>query len=86
MTGTLIAYELLTRPDPPKSVVILEARELSSGATGRNAGHCKPDQVYLRRIYFPRQNSYDVLQYRGFAKYSKLVGAEQAKKARTICP
>ncbi|KAJ6516668.1 DAO-domain-containing protein [Mycena vitilis] len=62
MTGTLIAYELLTRPDPPKSVVILEARELSSGATGRNAGHCKPDQ------------------YRGFAKYSKLVGAEQAKK------
>ncbi|KAJ7837125.1 DAO-domain-containing protein [Mycena leptocephala] len=62
MSGTLIAYELLTRPNPPKSIMILEARELCSGATGRNAGHCKPDQ------------------YRGFAKYSKLCGAEQAKK------
>ncbi|KAJ7076685.1 DAO-domain-containing protein [Mycena belliarum] len=62
MSGTLTAYELLTRPNPPKSIVILEARELCSGATGRNAGHCKPDQ------------------YRGFAKYEKIVGAEQAKK------
>ncbi|KAJ7828063.1 DAO-domain-containing protein [Mycena olivaceomarginata] len=62
MTGTLTAYELLARPNPPKSIVILEARELCSGATGRNAGHCKPDQ------------------YRGFAKYSKLFGEEQAKK------
>ncbi|KAJ7056805.1 DAO-domain-containing protein [Mycena amicta] len=62
LTGTLTAYELLTRPNPPKSIVILEARELCSGATGRNAGHCKPDQ------------------WRGFGKYSKVFGAEQAKK------
>ncbi|KAJ7237520.1 DAO-domain-containing protein [Mycena haematopus] len=62
MTGTMTAYELLTRPNPPKSIVILEAREMCSGATGRNAGHCKPDQ------------------YRGFAKYSRLFGADQAKK------
>ncbi|KAF7362646.1 FAD-dependent oxidoreductase [Mycena venus] len=44
MSGTMTAYELLTRPNPPKSIVILEARDLCSGATGRNAGHCKPDQ------------------------------------------
>ncbi|KAJ6626711.1 DAO-domain-containing protein [Mycena sp. CBHHK59/15] len=62
MSGTLTAYELLTRPNPPKSIVILEAREMCSGATGRNAGHCKPDQ------------------YRGFSKYEKAFGAEQAKK------
>jgi glycine/D-amino acid oxidase-like deaminating enzyme len=48
MSGTLIAYELLTRSNPPKSVVILEAREMCSGATGRNAGHCKPDQVCVQ--------------------------------------
>ncbi|KAK7043508.1 FAD-dependent oxidoreductase [Favolaschia claudopus] len=62
MTGTLTAYELLARPNPPKRIIILEAREMCSGATGRNAGHCKPDQ------------------YRGFEKYSKLFGPEQAKK------
>ncbi|KAJ7454573.1 DAO-domain-containing protein [Mycena galericulata] len=62
MSGTLTAYELLSRPNPPNRVVILEAREMCSGATGRNAGHCKPDQ------------------YRGFGKYEKLFGAEQAKK------
>ncbi|WVW82635.1 hypothetical protein I302_104646 [Kwoniella bestiolae CBS 10118] len=43
-TGSLTALSLLQSPNPPKSVVLLEARELCSGATGRNAGHCKPDQ------------------------------------------
>lgn len=62
MTGTLTAYELLKGDNPPKSVLLLEARELCSAATGRNAGHCKPDQ------------------WRGFAKYEKMFGAEQALK------
>ncbi|KAK0459782.1 DAO-domain-containing protein [Desarmillaria tabescens] len=43
-TGAMTALELLSSPNPPKSIVMLEARELCSGATGRNAGHCKPDQ------------------------------------------
>ncbi|ORX34976.1 putative FAD dependent oxidoreductase [Kockovaella imperatae] len=43
ITGSLCALELL-KTNPGKSVVLLEARELCSGATGRNAGHCKPDQ------------------------------------------
>ncbi|KAK0210807.1 FAD dependent oxidoreductase [Desarmillaria ectypa] len=43
-TGAITALELLSGPNPPKSIVMLEARELCSGATGRNAGHCKPDQ------------------------------------------
>ncbi|KAF7378109.1 FAD-dependent oxidoreductase [Mycena sanguinolenta] len=42
-TGALTAYELLSGPNPPSSVVIIEARELSSGASGRNEGHCRPD-------------------------------------------
>ncbi|WWC66135.1 uncharacterized protein I206_100035 [Kwoniella pini CBS 10737] len=43
-TGSLTALSLLQSPNPPKSIVLLEAREMCSGATGRNAGHCKPDQ------------------------------------------
>ncbi|KAF2441765.1 DAO-domain-containing protein [Karstenula rhodostoma CBS 690.94] len=43
ISGTLIAkHHLETWPE--RSVVVLEAREFCSGATGRNAGHCKPDQ------------------------------------------
>ncbi|KAJ4357796.1 uncharacterized protein N0V89_002372 [Didymosphaeria variabile] len=43
ISGTLIAkHHLETWPE--KSVLVLEAREFCSGATGRNAGHCKPDQ------------------------------------------
>ncbi|RFU32978.1 hypothetical protein B7463_g3391, partial [Scytalidium lignicola] len=49
---------------PGKSVVVLEAREFCSSATGRNAGHCKPDQ------------------YRGFSRYEKVFGTEQALKVR----
>ncbi|KAH7389681.1 FAD dependent oxidoreductase-domain-containing protein [Phaeosphaeria sp. MPI-PUGE-AT-0046c] len=43
LSGTLIASHHLST-FPSKTVVILEAREFCSGATGRNAGHCKPDQ------------------------------------------
>ncbi|KAF2642394.1 DAO-domain-containing protein [Massarina eburnea CBS 473.64] len=43
ITGTLVAkHHLETWPN--KTVVVVEAREFCSGATGRNAGHCKPDQ------------------------------------------
>lgn len=35
ITGALTAYELLKADNPPKSLVILEAREAVSGASGR---------------------------------------------------
>jgi glycine/D-amino acid oxidase-like deaminating enzyme len=43
ITGTLVAKHYL-ETFPSKKVIVLEAREFCSGATGRNAGHCKPDQ------------------------------------------
>lgn len=43
ISGTLVAKHYL-ETWPSRSVVVLEAREFCSGATGRNAGHCKPDQ------------------------------------------
>ncbi|KAF4119477.1 FAD dependent oxidoreductase [Geosmithia morbida] len=43
LSGTLIAHHSIeTWPD--KKILVLEARQFCSGATGRNAGHCKPDQ------------------------------------------
>lgn len=35
MTGALVVYELLHSDNPPETVVLLEARETCSGATGR---------------------------------------------------
>ena len=43
ISGAATAYFMLTGPSPPKSVVILEAKEACYGATGRNGGHCRPD-------------------------------------------
>ena len=42
ISGAVAAYEL-QRTAPHLSVVMLEAREACSGATGRNGGHCRPD-------------------------------------------
>ncbi|KAM0811553.1 putative FAD dependent oxidoreductase [Seiridium cardinale] len=43
ITGTLTAKHCV-ETWPGKKIVVLEARGFCSGATGRNAGHCKPDQ------------------------------------------
>ncbi|RAK78991.1 NAD(P)/FAD-dependent oxidoreductase [Aspergillus fijiensis CBS 313.89] len=43
MSGT-VAAKHLTETWPAKKIVVIEARLFCSGATGRNAGHCKPDQ------------------------------------------
>lgn len=46
-TGAATAYHLLEKDDGKRpSIVILEARDTCSGASGRNGGHLKPD------IYF----------------------------------
>ncbi|KAE9397072.1 FAD dependent oxidoreductase [Gymnopus androsaceus JB14] len=39
LSGVATAYFLFNGPNPPKSVVILEAREACDGATGRNGGY-----------------------------------------------
>ncbi|RDW82618.1 FAD dependent oxidoreductase superfamily protein-1 [Coleophoma cylindrospora] len=44
--GATTAYELLDGNPSPPSVVILEARQACSGATGRNGGHLKPDTYF----------------------------------------
>lgn len=45
ISGALIAHELQARSQPGNDslVVMLEARSVCSGASGRNGGHIKPD-------------------------------------------
>ncbi|KAL7415152.1 FAD dependent oxidoreductase-domain-containing protein [Mrakia frigida] len=51
LTGALTAYSLLTSEGAPSKVVLLEARQACSGASGRNAGHCRPDAYRGFNVY-----------------------------------
>lgn len=53
ISGALTAFSLIEEGVPGQEIVILEAREAVSGASGRNAGHVRPDafrgyQAYAR--------------------------------------
>jgi glycine/D-amino acid oxidase-like deaminating enzyme len=63
---------MLKSEDRPESIVCLEAREICSGASGRNAGHCRPGEL----------NDYnaDVDPHRGFVNFAQLHGDDQARK------
>ncbi len=78
MAGAVTAYELLSTPNGPKNVVMLEAREACSGATGRNAGHCRPGALQSSRSH--RVSSFFKDAFRGFTAFSKIHGPEQAMK------
>lgn len=42
ISGALTAWKLIESGMNPEDIVILEAREAVSGASGRNAGHIRP--------------------------------------------
>ena len=44
--GTSTAYHLMQSGVDMSSVLLLEARQICSGATGRNGGHVKPDTYF----------------------------------------
>ena len=44
--GTSTAYHLMQNGFDMSSVLLLEARQICSGATGRNGGHVKPDTYF----------------------------------------
>lgn len=86
LAGSLTAYHLLASADKPENIVMLEAREACSGATGRNAGHCRPG--VLSRCFpsamvhslFVWRHMHSLDAFRGFTAFSKIHGPEQAMK------
>ncbi|KAL8408255.1 hypothetical protein RB594_006889 [Gaeumannomyces avenae] len=50
-SGVSMAYHLLEHELAPDNVLVLEARQISSGATGRNGGHIKPEMYYSLAKY-----------------------------------
>ncbi|EXJ92403.1 hypothetical protein A1O3_00954 [Capronia epimyces CBS 606.96] len=54
-SGAATAYHILENDDGKRTrVVILEARDVCSGATGRNGGHVKPDLYFNASLYEKR--------------------------------
>ena len=51
LSGALTAWQLIDSGVPGEDVLILEAREAVSGATGRNAGHVRPGKVIFLISY-----------------------------------
>ncbi|ESK94387.1 fad dependent oxidoreductase superfamily [Moniliophthora roreri MCA 2997] len=65
ISGVATAYFLLAGTRPPRSIVILEAREVCYGATGRNAGYCRLDCYAGYPGYkakFGREQAFKILQ------------------------
>lgn len=48
MPGAVVGHTLLAAENRPEIIVVLEAREICSGASGRNAGHCRPGTGQLQ--------------------------------------
>ena len=72
ITGTNIARALLEH-DPTLKIVIVEARTLCSGATGRNGGHCQPSNSLHACI------SDEVASYFYWRERVKKLGLQEAK-------
>jgi glycine/D-amino acid oxidase-like deaminating enzyme len=61
ITGASIAYKLL-QEEPDACIVILEARQASSGATGRNGGHCRAGRYLDFKNYLEAFGKEDALK------------------------
>lgn len=46
LAGVGTAYHIMKDHPSPPSILLLEARKICSGATGRNGGHVKPDTYF----------------------------------------
>lgn len=80
--GTTTAYYLMKGSSTPLNVTMLEARDVCSGATGRNGGHLKPDLYYNTLSFtdkYGEKGCADIanFEYAHIAAMKELIEAEQ---------
>ena len=77
LSGTSVAHHLANAPNPT-SIVMLEAREVCSGATGRNGGHLAPnlytDYLSYCKLYGQEQAALHVeLQIQNYQAIQRVI-------------
>ncbi|KAL4970209.1 NAD(P)/FAD-dependent oxidoreductase [Aspergillus stella-maris] len=78
MTAVSLTRSLYARK-PEAKIIIIEARDLCSGATGRNGGHCK---VMSPGVWFERQEAYGTEEALRVMRFEHSHLEEMAKCAR----
>jgi hypothetical protein len=93
LTGTLIARVLLEHPNASDlKIVILEARDVCTGATGRNGGHikCDPHLIYHKykashgREFAEKATRFNMAHVDELIRISEKVGGEARTEARRV--
>ncbi|KUJ16406.1 FAD dependent oxidoreductase superfamily [Mollisia scopiformis] len=79
------AYHLLDNNPSPPSVVVLEAREACSGATGRNGGHIKPDLYFNILRYSQKYGPENAAEFAKFEAANVLAVKDLVEKEGIDC-
>ncbi|KAJ1306091.1 hypothetical protein OPQ81_010803 [Rhizoctonia solani] len=93
ITGALVARALLEHPNTSDlKIVVLEARDVCSGATGRNGGHikCDPHLIYHKykvrhgKEFAEKATRFNMAHVDELIRLSEKVGGEPRTEARRV--
>ncbi|KAJ0269189.1 hypothetical protein Brms1b_013661 [Colletotrichum noveboracense] len=84
-SGTALAHYIYEDNPSPPSVVILEAREACSGATGRNGGQLKPDVYFNIPKYIEKYGVDATVEVANFESSQVFAVKELVEKERIDC-
>ncbi|KAI1862723.1 uncharacterized protein JN550_010060 [Neoarthrinium moseri] len=83
--GAALAHYIFEDNPSPPSVVILEAREACSGATGRNGGHLKPDVYFSIPKYIKKYGVRNAVEVANFEASQVYAVKELVEKEKIDC-